>query len=312
MGGPQHELSTVRTGGLRQHPGLPARGGRPRLAGPPAGPHGGGLAPLVPRGGRPLSEPLLQLGGTGDPRRRRPGRPEALLSGGQGVPDGGRGANGLRREGHLPPAGAGSHPGGDAAGAPATRQAANHRRVRRGGDRPRRGRYEEPAAPRPPDHQFPTVAGWARGFERLRHRFDGGTGPMPENLVAEAEALFAELLASEGEPLLLHGDLHHENILSAEGGSWLAIDPKGVVGEAAYEAASLLHNPAGALDRPDPRGLLERRLDVLSEELGLDRGRVRAWGLAQGVLSAYWGLEDGGRVWGEALTFAGLLAEIRE
>ncbi|HEV2744784.1 MAG TPA: aminoglycoside phosphotransferase family protein [Rubrobacter sp.] len=166
--------------------------------------------------------------------------------------------------------------------------------------------------PTPPGHEFPTVSGWARGFERLRHRFDGGTGPMPGNLIAEAEALFAELLASEGEPLLLHGDLHHENILSAGGGSWLAIDPKGVVGEAAYEAAALLHNPVGALDGPDPRGLLERRLDVLSGELGLDQNRVRAWGLAQAVLSACWGLEDGGRVWGEALTFAGLLAEIRE
>ncbi len=166
--------------------------------------------------------------------------------------------------------------------------------------------------PVPPDHGFPTVSDWARGFERLRSRFDGGTGPMPEDLVGKAETLFAGLLASEGERFLLHGDLHHENILSAGGGSWLAIDPKGVVGEAAYESAALLHNPVGALDGPDPRGLLERRLDVLSEELGPGRTRVRAYGLAQAVLAAYWSLEDGGRVWDEALTFAGLLAEIRE
>ena len=166
--------------------------------------------------------------------------------------------------------------------------------------------------PAPPGHGFPTVSDWARGFERLRRRFDGGTGPMPEGLVGNAERLFAELLASEGEKILLHGDLHHENILSTGGGSWLAIDPKGVVGEAAYEAAALLHNPVEALDTPDPRGLLERRLDVLSAELGLDRTRIRAWGLAQAVLAAYWDLEGGGRVWDEALTFAGLLAEIRD
>ena len=166
--------------------------------------------------------------------------------------------------------------------------------------------------PAPPDHAFPAVSDWARGLERLRHRFDGGTGPMPGNLVGEAERLFAELLLSEGERFLLHGDLHHGNILSAGGGSWLAIDPKGVVGEAAYEAAALLHNPVGALEAPDPRELLERRLDALSAELGLDRARIRAWGLAQAVLAAYWGLEEGGRVWDEALTFAGLLAEIRE
>ena len=166
--------------------------------------------------------------------------------------------------------------------------------------------------PAPPDHAFPTVSDWSRGFERLRRRFGGGTGPMPEKLVEAAETLFAELGASEGEPLLLHGDLHQENILSARREPWLAIDPKGVVGEAAYDTAALLHNPVGALDAPDPKGLLERRLAVLSGELGLDRARVRAWGLAQAVLAAYWGLEDGGRVWDEALVFAGLLAEIRE
>ena len=166
--------------------------------------------------------------------------------------------------------------------------------------------------PTPPDHAFPTVSDWSRGFERLRRRFGGGTGPMPEKLVEEAETLFAELGASEGEPLLLHGDLHQENILSARREPWLAIDPKGVVGEAAYDTAALLHNPVGALGAPDPKGLLERRLAVLSGELGLDRARVRAWGLAQAVLAAYWGLEDGGRAWDEALVFAGLLAEIRD
>ena len=166
--------------------------------------------------------------------------------------------------------------------------------------------------PAPLDHGFPTVSDWSRGFERLRRRFDGGTGPMPERLVVEAETLFAELLLSEGERLLLHGDLHQENILSTGPRTWLAVDPKGVVGEAAYEAAALLHNPVGALEVPDPKGLLERRLDVLSGNLGLDRARVRAWGLAQAVLAAYWGLEGGGRVWDEALVFARLLAEIRD
>lgn len=166
--------------------------------------------------------------------------------------------------------------------------------------------------PAPPEHAFLTVYDWSRGFERLRRRFDGGTGPMPEKLVGEAESLFAGLLDSEGDPFLLHGDLHQENILSAGRGSWLAIDPKGVVGEAAYDTAALLHNPVGALDAPDPKGLLERRLDVLSGELGLDRARVRAWGLAQAVLAAYWSLKDGGRVWDEALAFARLLAEVRD
>lgn len=164
--------------------------------------------------------------------------------------------------------------------------------------------------PAPAGHAFPTVSDWARGFGRLRRRFGGGAGPMPARLVEEAESLFADLLASQGEPLLLHGDLHQENILKADRESWLAIDPKGVVGEAAYDTAALLHNPAEALTAPNPKRLLERRLDVLSGELGLDRSRLRAWGLAQAVLAAYWTLEDGGSVWDEALIFARLLGEI--
>lgn len=163
--------------------------------------------------------------------------------------------------------------------------------------------------PAPANHNFPLVSDWAGGFDRLRRRFDGGTGPMPARLVEEAESLFADLLASQGGPLLLHGDLHQENILTAGREPWLAIDPKGVVGEAAYDTAALLHNPVEALDAPDPKRLLERRLDVLSWELGLDRARIRAWGLAQAVLAAYWSLEDGGQVWEEALSFANLLAE---
>ena len=163
--------------------------------------------------------------------------------------------------------------------------------------------------PAPADHDFPPVSDWAGGFDRLRKRFDGGTGPMPTRLVEEAESLFADLLASQGELLLLHGDLHQENILTAGREPWLAIDPKGVVGEAAYDTAALLHNPVETLDRPDPKRLLERRIDVLCGELGLDPTRVRAWGLSQAVLAAYWGLEGDGKVWNEALSFANLLAE---
>jgi streptomycin 6-kinase len=162
--------------------------------------------------------------------------------------------------------------------------------------------------PVPPSHPFPTVSDWARGFDRLRRNFGGGTGPMPVALVEKAEAFFADLLASQGEPVLLHGDLHHCNVLAARREPWLAVDPKGVVGEPAYDAAALLHNPGELLDAPRPGKVLERRIDLLSWELGLDRARVRNWGTAQAVLAAYWGWEDGGRVWEEALVFAELLS----
>lgn len=169
--------------------------------------------------------------------------------------------------------------------------------------------------PLPPDHPFPTVYDWAQGFMRLRQSFDGGTGPMPTAMVEEAESLFADLLSTQAEPILLHGDLHHENILSASGtgrGLWLAIDSKGVAGEPAYEVGALLRNPARSLKEPRPVKVLERRVHQLADELGFDRERVRGWGFAQTILAAYWGLEDGGRVWDQALAFAELLREVKD
>src|SRR5437016_8718272 len=70
--------------------------------------------------------------------------------------------------------------------------------------------------PPPSNSAFPTTAQWADGLRRLRTRFDGGTGPFPRALVEIAELLFRELLASSEAPVLLHGDLHHFNILSSD------------------------------------------------------------------------------------------------
>jgi len=161
-------------------------------------------------------------------------------------------------------------------------------------------------------HAFPTVADWGEGFRRLRGRFGGGTGPFPRALVEEAETLFRELLESSAEPVLLHGDLHHGNVLAAAREPWLAIDPKGLVGEPAYEVGALLRNPLPQLfDWPRPVRVAERRIAQLSEELGFDRERVRGWGLAQAVLSGWWTFEDTGAGGGAGVAVAEILAACR-
>lgn len=165
--------------------------------------------------------------------------------------------------------------------------------------------------PVPATHPFPTVSDWARGLDRLRRRFDGKTGPMPAALVEEAEKLFAWLISSQAESVLLHGDLHHGNILAAKRDGWLAIDPKGVVGEPAFETGTLLYNPTELLNSSQPGKILERRIDLLAGKLDLDGARVRGWGLSQAVLAAYWSLEDSDQVWEEALIFAEILSGIR-
>ncbi len=98
--------------------------------------------------------------------------------------------------------------------------------------------------PLPAEHGFPTAADWASGLRRLRGRFAGRTGPFDARLVEVAESLFKELLRSGAAPVLVHGDLHHFNILSANRRSWVSIDPKGLAAEPAYEVGALLRNPA--------------------------------------------------------------------
>jgi streptomycin 6-kinase len=134
--------------------------------------------------------------------------------------------------------------------------------------------------PAPAGRPFPSVARWAAGLGRLRAHFGGTTGPLPRTLVEQAEALFGDLLISMDEPVLLHGDLHHDNILAATRQPWLAIDPKGIVGEPAYEVGALLRNPwPQLLDMPQPGRILARRLDQLAAELGFDRARMVGWGV---------------------------------
>jgi streptomycin 6-kinase len=165
--------------------------------------------------------------------------------------------------------------------------------------------------PAPASHPFPTVQHWAQGFVRLRQRFSGGSGPLPARLVELAERLFDELLASAGEPVLLHGDLHHFNILSAQREPWLAIDPQGVVGEPAYEVGALLRNPFDPLPPFDDLLRIQaRRVDQLSEALGFQRQRIAGWGLAQAVLSAWWHVEDNVGSFEQPLAYAKALAAL--
>ena len=168
--------------------------------------------------------------------------------------------------------------------------------------------------PPPHAHDFPSLADWGRGFARMRRRFDGGSGPIPRALADEAGALYRELLDSSSDLVFLHGDLHHDNILRDDARrAWLAIDPQGVVGEPAFEVGAFLRNPLPRLFGMNrPVEILARRIEVLSRELNLERARVRGWGLANAVLSAWWTIEDHGEGWEAEVKCAKLLAAVKE
>jgi streptomycin 6-kinase len=93
--------------------------------------------------------------------------------------------------------------------------------------------------------------------------------------------------------------------LSAERLDWLAIDPKGIIGEPVYETGAWLRNPSPLVVKDfRPEILITRRVDQFADELGFDRRRILGWGVAQAVLSAWWSYEDGDSGWKEMLAFA--------
>ena len=141
--------------------------------------------------------------------------------------------------------------------------------------------------PAPSVHTFPTVEQLGQDLTQLRACYAGGYGPFPPRLVEEAMDLFATLSASAPQTMLLHGDLQHYNVLRS-GDTWLAIDPKGVVGDPGYEVGASFFNPLPRiLEVPNLEQMLARRVAQLSEELGMERARIRGWGLAQGVRNAW-------------------------
>ena len=136
----------------------------------------------------------------------------------------------------------------------------------------------------------PTVADWGRGFDRY---LQSGEQQIPSDLVIEARSLYHDLASSQRRPMLLHGDLQHYNVLLDNNRGWVAIDPKGVVGELEYEIGPILRNP---VEQPelflDP-DIIHRRLELLTSTLNLNHVRVLRWSFAQAVLSAIWDIEDG-------------------
>ena len=161
----------------------------------------------------------------------------------------------------------------------------------------------------PDDEVFIRLSDWFDGLNRLRTMFNGGTGPLNEKLVDHVEHSVKDFLTENHQPVLMHGDFHHYNVLSSERG-WLVIDPKGVIGPACYEVGPLLMNPWGELiGRQDYRPITKRRIDILHERLGFEQERVREWGLAHAILSAWWGIEDN-TGWEYAMSLAEMIADL--
>lgn len=144
--------------------------------------------------------------------------------------------------------------------------------------------------PAPAGHRFRVLAGeaarWAVGLLVEWEELDG---PFERWILDEAVAVCVELGPNQGEQVIVHQDFHGGNVLRAEREPWLAIDPKPLVGEREFDAASLLRDRRWLLGGVGDAARIRRRLDLLSSELGLDRERMRRWGIAHALAWGYTG-----------------------
>jgi streptomycin 6-kinase len=129
-------------------------------------------------------------------------------------------------------------------------------------------------------------------LEPLESRMAPLTVPDLDGDAGRAARIARHLLATQATRTALHGDLHQDNILCGARG-WLAIDPKGVWGDPAYETANAFRNPDGAGSLIFDPARIARLADRFARRLGLPRDRVLGWAAAHCALSMIWAQKDG-------------------
>jgi len=121
--------------------------------------------------------------------------------------------------------------------------------------------------------------------------------PIPRRLVDKAASLGRELIADPASVgVMVHGDLHYENVLAGDREPWLVIDPKPMSGDPHYEPAPALWNRWDELAATGSvRTALRRRFHTLVDAADLDEDRARQWVIVRMVLNAHWSVEDAQR-----------------
>jgi streptomycin 6-kinase len=155
------------------------------------------------------------------------------------------------------------------------------------------GLYPVLEVPAPPQLRTVTsyVGRWVEPMRALPR-----DAPIPHRMVEHWLSLVADLTADPRcTGRIVHGDLHHENVLAAPEGGWRVIDPQPMSGDVHYELAPMLFNRWEEV-AGDVRAGVRRRFHALVDEAGLDEGLARDWVVVRMVLNAYWAIEDAERL----------------
>lgn len=136
----------------------------------------------------------------------------------------------------------------------------------------------------PNKHNFPHIKNWLSALDK--------DWDIPPSYLQKARALRDQLLTTSSPEVVLHGDLHHDNILK-NGVDWAVIDPKGVIGEPAYETAAFIRNPIPELLKQEHAvDIIQRRMSGFSQALHIPITRIANWSFVQAGLAWAWALED--------------------
>jgi streptomycin 6-kinase len=115
---------------------------------------------------------------------------------------------------------------------------------------------------------------------------------IPKEILVKAEKIISNLYEAEISLKLLHGDLHHENIL-LNNDEWIAIDPKGVFGPIEFEIGRFIINPIPELtEQPNAKKIIGNRINKFCQIFELEKQDLENWTFINIILSAYWAEQD--------------------
>ena len=160
-------------------------------------------------------------------------------------------------------------------------------------------------------HQSPVPQ--SHHFENLERRFKAllNHGKDAPGIIKRG-CEFARLkLQNLNEVFLLHGDMHHLNVIQDADKNWRVIDPQPLVGPRAYDAANTLHNPHQMPELTEDKNRLMRQVEILTGIMGVLRQDMIDYAYIHGCLSSCWTKMDDGHYGEDSLKTSSLLeAEI--
>jgi streptomycin 6-kinase len=128
---------------------------------------------------------------------------------------------------------------------------------------------------------------------RFQSLLEGGAASQLDPIIQRGATVARSLLDDQRPSHVLHGDIHHDNIRHHSQRGWLAIDPKGLMGDRTYDAANALCNPESLPELVESPERLLRQAEIMATGLGIEQPRILAYTFAHACLSACWSVEDG-------------------